>query len=109
MKLCDEIWKRGAGAEPRRGGCGGLAPLNIERLIKYNSGMDNGERWIRLRGNMCREPQLRLKWERMQLLRRVIERLVLMDDRAYTNTIPTFSNMCDEVVLIRIHLKRLSL
>ena len=35
-----------------------------------------------------------------------IERLVLMDDRAYTNTIPTFSNMCDEVVLIRIHLKR---
>ena len=33
------------------------------------------------------------KGERMRLLRCEIERLVLMDDRAYTNTIPTVSNM----------------
>ena len=46
------------------------------------------------------------KGERMRLLRCEKERPVLMDDRTYANTIPTFSNMCDEVVLIGIYLKR---
>ena len=40
------------------------------------------------------------------MLRCEIERLVLMDDRAYTNTTPTFSNMGDEVVLMGEDLKR---